>query len=122
MVVVQGGIILGKMFRDKSLGGYRPGGLHGGKTVRVERGNCPEGNYLEVIVREAKVWGVVALGEFHRRQLSRRKFFQGNCPVDAKVQGIILLWGNFIGCNTPGDSCPGEKCPDTHIYITVQKV
>ena len=52
--------------------------------------NCPEGNYLEVIVQ-----GVVVLGEFHRGQLSERQLSRGNYSGvivrGAKVQGVIIL-------------------------------
>ena len=74
--------------------------------------NCPGdsysgGNYSGVIVRRAKVCGVIVLGEFHGEQLpggqlSRRELVRGNFPGDKSS-----------GCNSPRKNfmvgiCPGE--------------
>ena len=52
-------------------------------------GNFPEGKHSRIIVWEAKVWGIIILGEFHRAQL-----FEGSCS----------------GGDYPGVTVLGKKC------------
>ena len=62
--------------------------------------NCPEGNYLGIIVQE-----VVVLGEFHRGQVSWGKLFRGICP-GSKSPGSNRLGGYFMEGNCLESCCP----------------
>ena len=81
----QGQLSRGQLIRRKSPQNKSPGGI-------FMRGNCPEvispgGNYSRVI----KVWGVVVLGEIHRRQLSGDSYTRGN------YSEVIVQRGNCPG-------------------------
>ena len=90
----------GELFRgncpgSKSLGGnYLGGNFIGGNCPGT---SCPGRNYLEVIIRGAKVRRVIVLGKFHERQssggqLSREELVRGIC-TRGKSPGVINLGG-----------------------------
>ena len=89
-----------RIIQEKMSGGDFKGGI-------FSWGNCPDGNYLGVIVQ-----GVVVLREFHRGQLSERQLSRGNyCGVidrGAKFQGVIVLGGFHGGAIIRGSVVQGE--------------
>ena len=54
-----------------------------------------------VIVRGAKIWGVIVLGGISWGALVQEELVRGNCQ-GGKSPGDYCPWGNFMGGQFPG--------------------